>query len=201
MRWQALPQAPHQCAQGIQELSVALSGGRGSAAGGGPVKARCSQQEITAPEQRVTTQGQDLEAAHSQTTERKQCASWDMYSCYIQERAGGEDFVVSRWASAELVNTEQLQSRNRKATVQSEGFVFSLVSTRRSPLSTGLSWNLLYIDQASVTQQLLETCSVHCCALTARGVLISQAESQQIMRRVSADDLPKPVFLQIWTSL
>lgn len=42
------------------------------AAGGGPVGGRCSQQEITAREQKVTTMEQDLEAAHSHTTERKQ---------------------------------------------------------------------------------------------------------------------------------
>lgn len=38
----------------------------------GPVRGCCSQQETTAQEQRVTTQGKDLEAAHSQTTEKEQ---------------------------------------------------------------------------------------------------------------------------------
>lgn len=51
-------------------LGTAPSGGRGSAAGGGAVVG--IQQEITPREQKVTTLEQDLEAAQSQTTERKQ---------------------------------------------------------------------------------------------------------------------------------
>ncbi|XP_039652069.1 uncharacterized protein LOC120556489 [Perca fluviatilis] len=49
---------------------AAPSGGRGSAEGGGPVVG--IQQAITPREQKVTTLEQDLEAAQSQTTERKQ---------------------------------------------------------------------------------------------------------------------------------
>ncbi|XP_068587131.1 uncharacterized protein [Cebidichthys violaceus] len=60
-----------------QVTDVAPSGGRGSAAGGGPVRSRCSQQDITARDQRVTKLEQDRKAAHSQTTERKQMPrSW-----------------------------------------------------------------------------------------------------------------------------
>eukprot|EP00064_Thunnus_orientalis_P006563 superscaffoldBa00000688_g6581 len=40
----------------------------------------CSQQEITAPEQRVVTLERDLGAAHGQTTEREQVISWAMFS-------------------------------------------------------------------------------------------------------------------------
>lgn len=51
---------------------VLPSGGRGWAAGRGPVWGQCSQQEITAREQKVTTQERDPQAAHSLTSERKQ---------------------------------------------------------------------------------------------------------------------------------
>ncbi|XP_044050654.1 uncharacterized protein LOC122875502 isoform X2 [Siniperca chuatsi] len=63
---------------------VAPSGGRGSAAGAGPVRGQCSLQEITAREQRVTTLDRDPEAAHSQTTERKQLCRKGMDYCIRQ---------------------------------------------------------------------------------------------------------------------
>ncbi|KAF1392857.1 hypothetical protein PFLUV_G00032390 [Perca fluviatilis] len=101
---------------------AAPSGGRGSAEGGGPVVG--IQQAITPREQKVTTLEQDLEAAQSQTTERKQQGSKVMDYC-----------IGQRWISAAAYAGPQVQGR---------GFVFSqtaLVSTRCSPLSTSWSWN------------------------------------------------------------